>query len=50
MLEIQRNVCIAGRVFLVIHIIIVFMKNMSLFAIMVRVFLVTTGVNITIDV
>jgi len=50
MLKIQRNVCIAGRVFLVIHIIIVFMKNMSLFAIMVRVFLVTTGVNITIDV
>ena len=50
MLKIQRNVCIAGRVFLVIYIIIVFMKNMSLFAIMVRVFLVTTGVNITIDV
>lgn len=50
MLKIQRNVCIAGRVFLVIHIIIVFMKNMSLFAIMVRVFLVTTGVNITINV
>ena len=50
MLKIQRNACIAGRVFLVIHIIIVFMKNMSLFAIMVRVFLVTTGVNITIDV
>ena len=50
MLKIQRKVWIAGRVFLVIHIIIVFMKNMSLFAIMLRVFLVTTGVNITIDV
>ena len=50
MLRIQRNVCIAGRVFLVIHTTVVFMKNMGLFAIMVRVFLATTGVNITIDV
>ena len=50
MLKIQRNIYIAGRVFLVIHMIIVFMKIMGLFAIMAKVFLATTEVNITIDV
>ena len=50
MLKIQRSICIAGRVFLVIYMIIILIKIMSLFAIMVRVFLATTEVNITIDV
>ena len=50
MLKIQRNICIAGGVFLVIYTTTVFMKIMGLFAIMVRVSLATTGVNITIDV
>lgn len=50
MLKIQRNVCIAGRVFFGNTYDSCFHENMGLFAIMVRVFLATTGVNITIDV